>query len=246
MLRMERVEVGIILRKGVGLYHPERLTGLGGGGARATQPGAGRPAFPWVATTDPVTAATVRDPDRRGAAPLGPPGPSRVRDLNSSPGLGPAPNAGARFCLVAGFAHDCRGSSWLQEVGGRTEPPPGAQSLPATLPSKGVGTRRAQESGPRLSPPLPVNYAGSWHRCSSCSSFPGNFRPGIPPPAQRAAPPALPEPQAPFLASQPWVLGFWEGSGRHRPRPRPCPLDWGLRGSQGATHVTSPGKLRFG
>lgn len=71
MLRMERVEVGIILRKGVGLYHPERLTGLGGGGARATQPGAGRPAFPWVATTDPVTAATVRDPDRcgRGGSP---------------------------------------------------------------------------------------------------------------------------------------------------------------------------------
>lgn len=57
MLRMERVEVGIILRKGVGLYPPERLSGLGGGGARATQPGAGRPAFPWVATTDPTLRA---------------------------------------------------------------------------------------------------------------------------------------------------------------------------------------------
>lgn len=57
MLRMERVEVGIILRKGVGLYQSERLSGLGGGGARATQPGAGRPASPWVATTDPTLRA---------------------------------------------------------------------------------------------------------------------------------------------------------------------------------------------
>ncbi|KAL6039227.1 hypothetical protein STEG23_027063, partial [Scotinomys teguina] len=31
-----------------------------------------------------------------GAALLGPPAPTQVRDLNSSPGLGPAPDAGAR------------------------------------------------------------------------------------------------------------------------------------------------------
>lgn len=58
------VVIGIILRKGAGLYHPERLSALGGGGARATQPGAGRSASPWVATTDPTlcaTAVTVRD-----------------------------------------------------------------------------------------------------------------------------------------------------------------------------------------
>lgn len=45
------------MRKGVGLQQPERLSGLGGGGARATQPGAGRPASPWVATTDPTLRA---------------------------------------------------------------------------------------------------------------------------------------------------------------------------------------------
>lgn len=111
----------------------------------------------------------------------------------------------------AGFAHYCHGSSWFQEVRGRTEPPPGARPLPATLPSRGVGTRRAQGSGPHLYPPLPVNYAGDWHGCSSCSSFPGNFHPGIPPPAQRAAPPVRPGPQAPSpgsLAAQPWVPGY--------------------------------------
>lgn len=80
-----------------------------------------------------------------------------------------------------------------------------------TWESRGVGTRRAQGSGPHLRPPLPVNYAEGWHRCSSCSSFPGNFRPGIPPPVQRAAPPARPGPQAPFpgnLAAPPWVPGY--------------------------------------
>lgn len=140
------VAVGIILRKEAGLYHPERLSGLGGGGARATQPGAGRPASPWVATTDPTLCAkavTVRDLDRcgRGGSPAKGPLPhaasargritpqspqvargaerrgcvlhpqtsrparrgvaptSRLRqvlDLRSSPGLGPAPDAGAR------------------------------------------------------------------------------------------------------------------------------------------------------
>lgn len=90
MLRMERVEVGIILRKGAGLYHPERLSGLGGGGARATQPGAGRPASPWVATTDPTlgaTTATARDPDRC--------------DRGGSPVRGPLPHAAsARGCIT--------------------------------------------------------------------------------------------------------------------------------------------------
>lgn len=76
------VAVWIILRKGAGLYQPERLSGLGGGGARATQPGAGRPASPWVATTDPTlgaTAATVRDLDRCGGG--------------GSPAGGPLPHA---------------------------------------------------------------------------------------------------------------------------------------------------------
>lgn len=79
---MSGVAVRIILWKGAGLYHPERLSGLGGGGARATQPGAGRPASPGVATTDPTlcaTAATVRDLDRCGGS--------------GSPARGPLPHA---------------------------------------------------------------------------------------------------------------------------------------------------------
>lgn len=149
----------------------------------------------------------------------------------------------------------CAGSLWPQLVPGGpglSRPPPGARPLPSTLPSRGVGTRRAQGNGPRVGPPLPVNYAGGWHRCSSYSSFPSNFRSGIPLPAQRAASPARPGPQAPSLgrqAAQPWVPGNREGSGRRRRRPRPRlrPLGGGpLRKPAGATPVTSSCKLRFG
>lgn len=123
--------------------------------------------------------------------------------------------------------------------------------MPATLTFRGVGTRQAQGSGPRVRPPLPVNYAGGWHRCSSYSSFPGNFRPGIPPPPQRAASPARPGPQAPSrggLAPQPWVPNYWEGSRRRRPRPHPCPLDWGpLRKPASRCDPVIPSyKLRLG
>lgn len=112
----------------------------------------------------------------------------------------------------------CPRSPWPQlapEGRGLSRSPPGARPLPSALPSRGVGTRRAQGNGPRVRRPLPVNYAGGWHRCSSYSSFPGNFRSGIPPAAQRAAPPARPGPQAPSLcrqAAQPWVPGNREGS----------------------------------
>lgn len=94
------VAVGIILRKGAGLYPPERLSGLGGGGARATQPGAGRPASPWVATTDPTlcaTAVTVRDLDRCGRG--------------GSPARGPLPHAAsARGRLTPGSPQVARGA----------------------------------------------------------------------------------------------------------------------------------------
>lgn len=95
-----RVAVGIILRKGVGLYHPERLSGLGGGGARATQPGAGRPASPWVATTDPTlctTAAAERDLDRcgRGGSPARGPLPHTVSARGRSTPGSPQVSCGA-------------------------------------------------------------------------------------------------------------------------------------------------------
>lgn len=186
---------------------------------------------------------------------------NRRRAARGRTGRGPEPSSlcllrpaarSLRFSPVACFAHDRPGRSCLREIRGCPEPPPGARPLPSTLPSRGVGTRRAQGNGPRVRPPLLVNYAGGWHRCSSYSSFPGNFHSGIPPSALRAASPARLGPQAPSLgcqAAQPRVPGNQEGSGRRRRRlrPRPRPLGGGpLRKPAGATLVTSSCKLRLG
>lgn len=81
---------------------------------------------------------------------------------------------------------------------GHSESPPGVRPLPAARPSRGGGTGCAGERPPR--PAAAAAAAGELCRRlapvrSSCSSFPGNFRPGVPP-GRRAAPPAQPGPGA--------------------------------------------------
>lgn len=71
---------------------------------------------------------------------------------------------------------------------------------------------------------------------SSCSSFPGNFRPGIPPPGGRAAPPAQPAAQVP-----PQGCGGAGRARRHRPLTRHRSWASGLRKQVRPPWRTSPG-----
>lgn len=98
--------------------------------------------------------------------------------------------------------------TWRRPGGRRLDPPgPGVERNPRQVPGLcplrapagvGWGARLVLVSRP------PRRAAASPELCrrlaparSSCSSFPGNFRPGIAPPGCRAGPPAQPAAQAP-------------------------------------------------
>lgn len=147
------VVVPIILRKGAVLYLPERLSALRGGGARATQPGAGHPAFPWVATTDPTlcaTATTVRDRCDRGGSPARGPLPHAAsahagRITPGSPQVARgAERGGAAFYTFKPPAGLGAAGSVLQ-----AEPGSGSQVLPGAWarPRRGSQVRRAGREG---------------------------------------------------------------------------------------------------
>lgn len=105
-------------------------------------------------------------------------------------------------------------------------PTPGSRRALSRCRASARNARRPGLGGPAGAgkrPPHPAAAARELCRRlalarSSCSSFPGNFRPGIAPPGGRAAPPAQPVARAPPQGGQDWST--W------RRQPRTLHLSW--------------------
>jgi hypothetical protein len=129
----------------------------------------------------------------RGPAPRS---QSPPRPRCGHPGTAPRTPSQARATAAAGSgkpgrARPVRIRVWCPGLGGSQGAPAGCPT-PARY-SPQLGCRDPAGAGE----PSPRPAATARELCrrlaparSSCSSFPGNFRPGIPPPARRAAPPA--------------------------------------------------------